>query len=127
MKTRISTPHAPQAIGPYSQAILAGNTLYISGQIPMDPETGAVVLGDIAAQTHQVMRNLQAVLQAAGMDWSHVVKASVFLSSMEHFGSMNEVYAEYFANGIAPARETVAVQALPRFVDVEISMIAVKI
>lgn len=126
MKTIISTNNAPAAIGPYNQAILAGDTLYISGQIPLDPFTGALVMGDIAAQTNQVMRNLHAILQAAGMDWVNVVKASVFLSDMSHFGSMNEVYAEYFAQTITPARETVAVQALPRYVDVEISMIAVK-
>lgn len=126
MKTVINTNNAPAAIGPYSQAILAGNTLYISGQIPMDPASGTLLSGSIADQTHQVFKNLHAILQAAGMDWSNVVKASVFLSSMEHFAAMNEVYADYFSQTIAPARETVAVQALPRYVDVEISMIAVK-
>lgn len=126
MKTVIKTNDAPAPIGPYNQAILAGHTLYISGQIPIDPVTGALIMGDIAAQTHQVMRNLSAILLAAGMDWRNVVKTTIFLTDMDLFGSVNEVYAEYFSQTVAPARETVAVKALPKYVDIEISMIAVK-
>jgi 2-iminobutanoate/2-iminopropanoate deaminase len=124
-KKIISTTNAPAAIGPYSQAILAGNTLYCSGQIAINPATGQLVLDSIAAETHQVMSNIKAVLAAADMDLSNVVKCSIFMSSMDYYGEINTVYAEYF-NENPPAREAVAVKTLPKEVNVEISVIAVK-
>ncbi|MGH2644221.1 MAG: RidA family protein, partial [Chitinophagaceae bacterium] len=117
---------APAPIGPYNQAISAGNTLFISGQIPVDPGTGQLIKGDVRDETHQVMKNLKAILNAAGMDFSHVVKTSIFVTDMNNFGDVNEVYGKYFDNGNFPARETVQVTALPKAVQVEISMIAVK-
>lgn len=125
MKKIIHTSDAPAAIGPYSQATLANGTLYISGQIPVDPETGKLVEG-IQNETHQVMKNLKAILTAADMDFSNTVKASIFLQNMDDFAVVNEIYASYFENGIYPARETVQVSCLPKNVDVEISMIAYK-
>lgn len=119
----VETSGAPAPIGPYSQAVKCGNMLFLSGQIALDPATGALVTGDAADETHQVMRNLQAVLQAAGMDFTHVVKTTIFLSDMSLFGVVNDVYAAYLT-GTCPARETVAVKGLPRGVNVEISMIA---
>jgi 2-iminobutanoate/2-iminopropanoate deaminase len=122
----ISTPHAPAAIGPYNQAILAGNTLYCSGQIPINPKTNGIDLeADIEAQTVQVLENLGAVLKAASMDFKDVVRCEVFLASMDDFAQMNEVYSRYF-NESPPARVTVEVSKLPRGVKVEISCIAVK-
>lgn len=122
----IHTPHAPAAIGPYSQAVLAGNTLYCSGQIPINPKDNSInINADIEAQTVQVLENLQAVLKAAGMDLEDVVRCEVFLDSMEEFAQMNEVYSRYF-NENPPARVTVEVAKLPRGVKVEISCIAVK-
>lgn len=126
MKTIINTPHAPAPIGPYNQAILTGNTLYISGQIAFDPKTNALVLDTIAAETTQVMENLKAILTATNMSFENVIKSSIFISDMNNFGQINEVYGQYFDSETAPARETVEVANLPKFVNVEISMIAVK-
>lgn len=126
MKTIINTPNAPAPIGPYNQAILTGNTLYISGQIAFDPKTNELVLDSIAMETKQVMQNLEAVLTAADMTFENVVKSSIFISDMNNFGQINAVYAEYFDAETAPARETVEVANLPKFVNVEISMIAVR-
>jgi 2-iminobutanoate/2-iminopropanoate deaminase len=123
MKKVISTIHAPAAIGPYAQANMAGGVLYISGQIPVDPATGNLVEG-IEKETHQVMRNLQAILTEAGMTFNNVVKASIFLKSMDDFAVMNEIYASYLDAEHYPARETVQVSCLPKNVDIEISMIA---
>lgn len=125
MKKIIHTSEAPAAIGPYSQATLVNGTLYISGQIPVDPETGKLVEG-IQKETHQVMKNLKAILTAADMDFSNAVKASIFLKNMDDFAEVNDIYASYFENEIYPARETVQVSCLPKNVDVEISMIAFK-
>lgn len=122
-KTIIQTAGAPAPIGPYNQAILAGNLLFISGQICLDPASGELKNKDIQEETHQVMHNLKNILQQAGLDFSHVVKTSIFLTDMHQFGAVNEVYGKYF-DGDFPARETVQVSALPKFVNVEISMIA---
>jgi 2-iminobutanoate/2-iminopropanoate deaminase len=126
MKTIITTPKAPAPIGPYSQAVLSGNTLYTSGQVAFNPETGELVLDDIKTETKQVMDNMKAVLEAAGMRFDNVVKASIFISDMNNFTQINEVYGSYFDEASAPARETVQVARLPKDVNVEISMIAVK-
>ncbi len=126
MKKIITTPQAPAPIGPYNQAILSGNTLYTSGQIAIHPETGELVLDDIKTETTQVMNNLKAVLAAADMTFENVIKSTIFLSDMKNFSLVNEVYGTYFNDDTAPARETVAVAALPKFVNVEISVIAVK-
>ena len=125
-KTPIATPDAPAAIGPYSQAIRIGDTLYTSGQIPIDPATGNLVEGDITAQTTRVCQNLQAVLSAAGLDFSHVLKTTVFLKSMADFAAMNAVYATFFApeGTTPPARSTIQVAALPKDSLVEIECIA---
>ena len=125
MKKIIHTPHAPAPIGPYNQAILTNGTLYVSGQIALDAATGQLVEGDIKAETSQCMKNLEAILKAAQMDFGHVVKTSIFLKDMHQFSLVNEVYATYFDAENAPARETVEVANLPKFVNVEISMIAV--
>jgi len=124
-KTIITTSNAPAPIGPYNQAVLTGETLYISGQICIDPGTGNLKNKDIQEETHQVMHNLKAILQQAGMDLSHVVKTTIFITDMHQFGAVNEVYGKYFESNF-PARETVQVSALPKFVNVEISMIAVR-
>jgi 2-iminobutanoate/2-iminopropanoate deaminase len=126
-KTIIITPGAPAPIGPYNQAVLSGNTLYISGQICIDPVTGNLKNKDIVEETHQVMHNLKSILQKAAMDFRHVVKTTIFLTDMNQFGAVNEVYGKYFESeqSVFPARETVQVSALPKFVNVEISMIAV--
>ncbi|MDU8887010.1 RidA family protein [Yeosuana sp. MJ-SS3] len=126
MKKIITTSKAPAPIGPYNQAVLAGNTLYTSGQIALDPNTMELVLDDIKTETKQVMENMKAVLEAANMSLENVVKTSIFLSDMNNFSQVNEVYGTYFNNNTAPARETVEVANLPKFVNVEISMIAVK-
>lgn len=126
MKKIISTPNAPAPIGPYNQAVLSGNTLYISGQIPLDPITGNLIEGDIEKETKQSMENLKAILHAAGMNFENVVKSSIFLKDMNQFAQVNKVYAHYFDESTAPARETVEVANLPKFVNVEISMIAIK-
>ncbi len=123
-KTIINTPDAPAPIGPYNQAVLAGGMLYISGQICIDPGTGELRNRDIQEETHRVMQNLKAILQAAGVNFSAVCKTTIFLTDMNKFGEVNEVYGKYF-DGDFPARETVQVSALPKFVNVEISMIAI--
>ncbi len=122
-KQIINTQSAPAPIGPYNQAILCGNMLFISGQICIDPATGEMSNKDIQQETHQVMHNLKAILSAAGMTFSNVVKTSIFLTDMNRFSEVNEVYGKYF-EGNFPARETVQVSALPKFQNVEISMIA---
>ena len=124
-KIVINTPNAPAPIGPYNQAIFAGDTLFISGQICIDPATGNLDNKDIQAETHRSMHNLKAILQAAGMSFRNVVKTSIFITDMKQFSEINEVYGKYF-EGDYPARETVQVAALPKMVNVEISMIAVK-
>ncbi|MFY9281155.1 MAG: Rid family detoxifying hydrolase [Bacteroidia bacterium] len=124
-KKIIKTSEAPAAIGPYSQAVLAGDTLYCSGQIAINPNTGDLVIDSIQAETEQVMKNIKAVLNAAEMDFSNVVKCSIFMSSMEHYGDINVVYAAYFSEN-PPAREAVAVKTLPKEVNVEISVVAVR-
>jgi 2-iminobutanoate/2-iminopropanoate deaminase len=126
MKKIITTSKAPAPIGPYNQAILSGNTLYTSGQIAINPESGELVLSSIKEETKQVMENMKAVLEAAEMTFENVVKTSIFISDMHNFGDINSVYATYFNEETAPARETVEVSNLPKFVNVEISMIAVK-
>jgi 2-iminobutanoate/2-iminopropanoate deaminase len=123
VREALSTPQAPAAIGPYSQAIRAGGFLFVSGQIPLDPATGALVDGDVTAQTHRVLRNLGAILTAAGTSFEHVVKTTVYLADMSEFAAMNEVYASYFP-APAPARATVQAARLPRDVRVEIDLIA---
>jgi 2-iminobutanoate/2-iminopropanoate deaminase len=122
-KKIIQTDQAPAPIGPYNQAVAAGGFLFISGQICIKPDTGEMSNTDIQAETHQVMHNLKAVLQQAGMDFSNVVKTTIFLSDMALFSEVNEIYGKYF-DGDFPARETVAVKGLPKNVNVEISMIA---
>ena len=126
MKKIIQTDKAPAPIGPYSQAVLIGDTLYTSGQIALDAESGELIISTIAEETHKVMTNMKAVLNAAGMNFENVVKSSIFLSSMQNFQAVNEVYATYFNESEAPARETVEVSELPKKVNVEISMIAAK-
>ncbi len=125
MKQSVETENAPRAIGPYSQAIVAGDLIFTSGQIPLDPVTGEIVGGDTAAQTEQVLRNLSAVLEAAGASLDRVVKTTVFLVDMDDFAGMNEVYARFFT-GVAPARSTVQAARLPRDARVEIEAIALK-
>ena len=130
-KKIIITPNAPSPIGPYNQAVATGNPdsgqsmLFISGQICIDPATGDLKKKDIQEETHQVMHNLKAILQEAGMDFSNVVKTTIFITDMNQFGAVNEVYGKYFESDF-PARETVQVSALPKFVNVEISMIAIR-
>ena len=126
MKKIIKTSKAPAPIGPYNQAVLSGNTLYTSGQIAINPETGALVLDSIEQETKQVLENMKAVLEAAEMTFENVIKTSIFISDMNNFSIINEVYATYFNFDTAPARETVEVANLPKYVNVEISMIAVK-
>ena len=130
-KTIIITPNAPSPIGPYNQAVASGNPesgqvmLFISGQICIDPATGDLKKKDIQEETHQVMHNLKAILHAAGMHFSNVVKTTIFITDMNQFGALNEVYGKYFESDF-PARETVQVSALPKFVNVEISMNAIR-
>ncbi|CAA0168594.1 RidA family protein [Tenacibaculum maritimum] len=126
MKKIITTSKAPAPIGPYNQAILSGNTLYTSGQIPINPATGELVSDSIESETKQVMENMKEVLAAAEMTFENVVKTSIFISDMNNFSKINEVYSKYFNEDTAPARETVEVANLPKFVNVEISMIAIK-
>jgi len=125
-KTIIKTDKAPAPIGPYNQAVLSGNTLYTSGQIALDPTTGELVLDTIENETTQVMENMKQVLNAAEMTFENVVKTSIFISDMSNFSKINAVYAQYFDDATAPARETVEVANLPKYVNVEISMIAIK-
>lgn len=126
MKKIIQTTKAPAPIGPYNQAVLSGNTLYTSGQIAINPATGELQLGSIQEETQLVMENMKAVLAAADMTFDNVVKTSIFISDMNNFAEINKVYASYFDDATAPARETVEVANLPKFVNVEISMIAIK-
>ena len=125
MKKIVNTNAAPAPVGPYNQATLANGTLYISGQIAIDPATGDLIMDNIEAETHQVLKNLGAILQEAGLGYEHVLKCSVFVSDMHQYGRINVVYAEYFNEATAPARELVEVANLPKFVNVEISAIAV--
>ncbi len=122
-KKIIQTDKAPAPIGPYSQAVLINNILYVSGQIAINPATGQLVLDNIIEETQQVMNNLKAILEAAGMDFSNVVKTSIFLKDMNQFSTVNDVYGAFFKSDF-PARETVQVSALPKFVNVEISVVA---
>ena len=126
MKKIIHTSKAPAPIGPYNQAVLVGNTLYTSGQIALDPEQMVLILDSIETETRQVMENMKAVLAAADMTFEDVIKTSIFISDMNNFSRINAVYGQYFDEANAPARETVEVANLPKFVNVEISMIAVK-
>ncbi|WP_316802719.1 RidA family protein [Pedobacter nototheniae] len=125
MKQIIKTSNAPAPIGPYNQAVMAGNFLFVSGQIAINPESGELNLVNIEEETHQVMRNLKAVLLEAGLDFENVVKTTIFLSDMGTFAQVNEIYGQYFTENF-PARETVQVSVLPKNVNVEISVIAVK-
>lgn len=124
MKEIITTPNAPAPIGPYNQAIRHGNMLYTSGQIAIDPKTGQLVTDDIKMETKLVMENLKAILLEAGMTFENVLKATIFISNMHNFAAINAVYASYFDETTAPARETVEVANLPKFVNVEISVVA---
>jgi len=124
MRQAVSSPSAPKAIGPYSQAIKAGNLLFVSGQVPIDPATGNLVSGDIAAQTHRVFQNIGEILKAAGTSFDGVVRSTVYLLDMNDFAKMNEVYGTYFASP-APARATVQVARLPKDAKIEIDVIAV--
>jgi 2-iminobutanoate/2-iminopropanoate deaminase len=123
-KQIINTTKAPAPIGPYNQSVKAGDLLFISGQVAINPSTNELVLDDIKTETHQVMQNLEAILSEANLTFEHIVKTTIFLSDMSYFGEVNEVYGSYF-QGDFPARETVAVKGLPKDVNVEISMIAV--
>jgi 2-iminobutanoate/2-iminopropanoate deaminase len=125
IKEIINTTNAPAPIGPYSQGVMVGNLLFISGQVAMKPDTGEMANADIIEETHLTMQNLKSVLAEAGMNFSNVVKTTIFLSDMSLFGSVNEIYGKYF-EGDFPARETVAVKGLPKNANVEISMIASK-
>ena len=126
MKKIIYTENAPAPIGPYNQAVLSGNTLYTSGQIALHPVTMELVMDDIETETKQVMENMKAVLEAAGMTFENVIKTSIFIMNMGDFARINSVYGAYFDEKTAPARETVQVACLPKNVNIEISMIAVK-
>ena len=123
MKKIINTPNAPAPIGPYNQAVMTGDMLFISGQVALIPGTSDLANADLTEETNQVMKNLKAILTEAGMDFSHVVKTTIFLSDMSLFAAVNEIYGSYFTSDY-PARETVAVKGLPKNVNVEISMIA---
>ena len=125
MKKIIHTENAPAAIGPYSQAVEVNGTIYLSGQIAIDPATGELVMDSITSETRQVLDNMKAVLEAAGSSMQHVLKCSIFMSDMAHYAEINSVYAEYFKTD-PPAREAVAVKTLPKEVNVEISAIALK-
>ena len=124
-RTLVATPLAPAAIGPYSQAVLVGDTLYCSGQIPLDPETGTLLSGTIEQEAERVLLNLGAVLREAGMDYPNVVSCTVYLTSMDDYGQVNEVYARFFSD-VPPARAAVAVAALPRNCRIEIACVAVR-
>lgn len=126
MKQIIYTDQAPNPIGPYSQAVLFGNTLYTSGQIAIDPQTNHLIIHSVTDEAKQVMKNLEAVLKAADMTFANVIKTTIYLTDMEDFAKVNEIYGSYFDESNAPARETVEVVGLPKSVNVEISMIAMK-
>lgn len=125
MKQIINTTSAPAPIGPYNQAVMAGNFLFVSGQVAINPENGELNMPNIEEETHQVMRNLKAILLEAGLTFDNIVKSSIFLTDMGNFAEVNEIYGKYFTSDF-PARETVQVSALPKNVNVEISVIAVK-
>lgn len=125
-KTIIRTDKAPLPIGPYNQAVFAGNFLFVSGQIALKPDTGELVVGDIKSETNRVMANIGAILESAGLDFNSVVKSTIYLTDMNNFSVVNEVYGQFFEEHTAPARETVAVAKLPKNVNVEISVVAVK-
>ena len=125
MKKIIFTKNAPAPIGPYNQAVIKGNTLYTSGQIAINPDNGELVTSNIEDETKQVMENMKAVLEAAGMTFENVVKSTIFIINMNDFGIINSVYGSYFNEKTAPARETVQVTCLPKNVNIEISMIAI--
>ncbi|MEL6866880.1 MAG: Rid family detoxifying hydrolase [Bacteroidota bacterium] len=124
MKQIINTPNAPAPVGPYNQAVQHHGTLYVSGQIALDPKSGNLVDESIEAETHQVLKNLQAILEEAGLSFEDVIKCSVFVSDMNMYSRINSVYAQYFNEQTAPARELVEVANLPKFVNIEISLIA---
>jgi 2-iminobutanoate/2-iminopropanoate deaminase len=124
MKKIISTSEAPAAVGPYSQAVRAGSTIYCAGQIPLDPKTGQIVAGDIAAQTRRVMENIGGLLKAEGLDFDNIVKTTIFLTNLSDFQTVNEIYGSYFKTQ-PPARSTVQVPALPKGANIEIEVIAV--
>ncbi|EKF54917.1 hypothetical protein I215_10118 [Galbibacter marinus] len=126
MKTIINTDNAPAPLGPYNQAVLKADTLYISGQIAINPETNQLITSGVEDEARQVMKNLDAVLKAASMTFENVVKSSIFLNNMADFAKINVIYGSYFDEKTAPARETVAVDTLPKNVNIEISMIAVR-
>jgi len=126
MKKIIFTEKAPAPIGPYNQAVLSGNTLYASGQIAINPESGELITANINDETNQVMQNIAAILEAAGMTFENIVKSTIFIMDMNNFGAINTVYGSYFNEKTAPARETVQVACLPKNVNVEISIIAVQ-
>lgn len=126
MKKIIQTSKAPAPIGPYNQAVMVGNMLYTSGQIAINPDTGELVTEEIQEETRLVMENLKAILEEAGMTFENVFKTTIFISDMHNFAKINEVYGKYFNEATAPARETVEVANLPKFVNVEISVIALK-
>ena len=125
MKTIINTTNAPAPIGPYSQGVAAGNFVFLSGQIALNPATGELITGDIKTETRQVMDNIKAILKEAGLDFNNVVKTSIFLMDMQNFAQVNEIYGTYFTDNF-PARETVQVAGLPKGVNVEITVTAVK-
>ena len=124
MKKIVNTSNAPKPIGPYNQAVISGNLMFMSGQIAFDPSTGELVIGEIQAETKQVIENLKSILDEADLSFKDVIKTSIFLSDMNNFQQVNEVYGSYFSDEGAPARETVEVSRLPKDVNVEISMIA---
>lgn len=126
MKQILNTDKAPSPVGPYNQSILAGNTLYVSGQIAINPSTGEMNMANIEDETHQVMNNLKAILENAGLSFEHVVQCTVFVKNMQHYARINAVYAKYFDEATAPTRALVEVSALPKYVNVEISAIAIK-
>ena len=126
MKRIINTSNAPKPIGPYNQAVISGDLMFISGQVAFDPNTDELVLDDIQSETKQVMENLKSILEEANLSFNNVVKTTIFLSDMNDFQQVNEVYGSYFSNNQAPARETIEVSRLPKDVNVEISMIAQK-
>ena len=124
-KKVINTTKAPSAIGPYNQSIKVNDTLFLSGQIPLVPNTMELISGNIERETHQVMKNLESILKKAGMSFKNVVKSTIYLDDMKNFSKVNDVYGSYFEKGDEPARETVAVKSLPKGVRIEISMIAI--
>tara|TARA_Y100000991_G_scaffold88515_1_gene66636 strand:+ start:7 stop:387 length:381 start_codon:yes stop_codon:yes gene_type:complete len=126
MKKIISTKGAPEPIGPYNQAVMFGDTLYTSGQIAIDPKNGSLILDTIEKETKMVMENLKSILSSAEMSFENVIKCTIFISDMKNFSKINKVYAEYFEEKTAPARETVEVSNLPKYVNIEISLIACK-